>query len=233
KKVVIFSIIMQTANQKSNMFQSIFGIFLQSKHAPQKVIETLSQMGICVSIDSINTAILSLSKEAHCGIAALGRTLLTSYAYDNFDVDLKSTVHTVKKSEDMLKHLTTGLLFLLQHGITLDNLHCSKALWERSLLNPEVDSMDVTTKKGWKDLLTLHPDPLNEAGLSRQDCFNSWKILSDLIEYGPTYFHQFKDYLHLESVEMIPATKTKILASQAMDISNSMVSGNITQYLSY
>ncbi|KAG1837974.1 hypothetical protein DFJ58DRAFT_718802 [Suillus subalutaceus] len=24
----------------------------------------------------------------------------------------------------------------------------------------------VTTKKGWKDLLTLHPDPLNEAGLS-------------------------------------------------------------------
>ncbi|KAG1817860.1 hypothetical protein EV424DRAFT_1324185, partial [Suillus variegatus] len=234
KKVVIFSIIMQTANQKSNMFQSIFGIFLQSAHAPQKVIETLSWMGICVSIDSINTAVMSLSKEAHRGISALGRTLLASYAYNNFDVDLKSTVHTVDKSEHTLKHLTAGLLFPLQHGTTLDNLHCSKALWERLLLNPQVDSMDTATKKGWKDLLTIHPDHLNEAGLSRRDRFNSWKILSDLIEYdnGPTYFHQFKDRLgHLESVEMIPVAKTKILASRAMDISNSTVSGNINSVL--
>ncbi|KAG2074484.1 hypothetical protein BDR04DRAFT_1126807 [Suillus decipiens] len=161
KKVVIFSIIMQTANQKSNACQSIFGIFLQSAHTPQKVIETLSRMGICVSVDSINTAVMSLSKEAHRGILTLGRTLLASYVYDNFDVDLKSTVHTYT-----LKHLTAGLLFPLQHGITLENLRCSKALWERSLLNPQVNSMDMTTKKGWKDLLTLHPDPLNEAGLN-------------------------------------------------------------------
>ncbi|KAG2140009.1 hypothetical protein BD769DRAFT_1288794, partial [Suillus cothurnatus] len=136
KKVIIFSIIMQTANQKSNVFQSIFGIFLQSTHTPQKVIETLLWMGICVSVDSINTAVMSLSKEAHRGISTLGQMLLASYAYNNFDVDLKSTVHTADKSEDMLKHLTTGLLFPLQHGITLENLHCSKALWERSLLNP-------------------------------------------------------------------------------------------------
>ncbi|KAG1809074.1 uncharacterized protein BJ212DRAFT_1448833 [Suillus subaureus] len=169
---------MQTANQKSNMFQSIFSIFLQSAHTPQKVIKMLSWMGICVSIDSINTTILSLSKEAHHGISALGWTLLASYAYNNFDVDLKSTVHT--------------------HGIALENLYCSEALWERSLLNPEVDSMD---------------------------------ILSDLIKYGPTYFHQFKDHLHLESVEMIPVTKTNILASQVMDISNSMVSGDINSVL--
>ncbi|KAG2030298.1 hypothetical protein BDR03DRAFT_824581, partial [Suillus americanus] len=113
KKVIIFSIIMQTVNQKSNTFQSIFSIFLQSAHAPQNVIETLLQMGICVSVNLINTAIMSLSKEAHRSISALGQTLLASYAYNNFDVDLKSTVHTVDKSEDMLKHLTTGLLFLL------------------------------------------------------------------------------------------------------------------------
>jgi hypothetical protein len=157
---------MQTANQKSNAFQSIFGIFLQSAHTPQKVIETLSRMGICVSVDSINTAVMSLSKEAHHGISTLGWMLLTSYMYNNFDVDLKSTVHTADKSEDTLKHLTAGLLFPLQHGITLENLRCLKALWERSLLNLQVNSMDMTTKKGWKDLLTLHPDPLNEAGLS-------------------------------------------------------------------
>ncbi|KAG0704806.1 hypothetical protein DFH29DRAFT_783663, partial [Suillus ampliporus] len=136
KKVMIFSIIMQTVNQKSKSFQSIFSIFLQSAHAPQKVIDTLSRMGICVSVDSINAAVVSLSKEAHCGISALGRTLLASYAYDNFEVDLKSTIHTVDKSEDTLKHLTAGLLFPLQHGVTLNDLHCSKALWETSLLNP-------------------------------------------------------------------------------------------------
>ncbi|KAG2029198.1 hypothetical protein BDR03DRAFT_936873 [Suillus americanus] len=223
---------MQTANQKSNTFQSIFGIFLQSVHAPQKVIETLSRMGICVSVDSINTAVLSLSKEAHHGISALGQTLLASYAYDNFDVDLKSTVHTVDKSEDTLKHLTAGLLFPLQHGITLNDLRCSNALWETSPLNPQVESVDITSKKGWKDLLTLHPDPLNEAGLSMRDRFNAWKILSDLIEFGPTYFRQFKDRLrHPESVEIIPSTKTPILASRAMDISNSTVSGNINSVL--
>ncbi|KAG1724797.1 hypothetical protein EDB19DRAFT_1644354, partial [Suillus lakei] len=154
-------------NQKSNTFQSIFGIFLQAAHTPQKVIETLSRMGICVSVDSINTAISSLSKEAHRGISAPGQTLLKSYAYNNFNVDLKSTVHTVNKSEDTLKHLTAGLLLPLQHGITLNNLRCLNTLWETSPLNPQVKSVDITSKKGWKDLLTLHPDPLNEAGLSR------------------------------------------------------------------
>jgi len=139
-------------------FKASLGSFC-SPHTPQKVIETLSQMGICISVDSINTAVMSLSKKAHCGISTLGWTLLTSYTYDNFNVDLKSAVHTADKSEDMLKHLTAGLLFPLQHGITLENLHCLKALWERSLLNPQVNSMDMTTKKGWKDLLTLHPDP--------------------------------------------------------------------------
>jgi hypothetical protein len=102
---------MQTVNQKSNVFQSIFGIFLQSAHAPQKVIDTLSRMGICVSVDSINTAVVLLSREAHRGMSALGKTLLASYAYDNFDVDLKSTVHTLEKSEDTLKHLTASLLY--------------------------------------------------------------------------------------------------------------------------
>ncbi|KAG2154128.1 uncharacterized protein EDB93DRAFT_1102292 [Suillus bovinus] len=192
---------------------------ITSTHAPQKVIETLLGMGICVSVDSIKTAITS----HHCQRRLTMVFLLW---------DLKSTVHTVDKSEDTLKHLTAGLLFPLQHGITLNDLHCSKALWERLLLNTQVDSMNMTTKKGWKDLLTLHPDPLNETSLSQQDHFNSWKILSDLIEYGPTYFHQFKDCLgHLESVEMIPIAKTKILASHAMDISNSTVSGNINLVL--
>ncbi|KAG2030607.1 hypothetical protein BDR03DRAFT_936609 [Suillus americanus] len=203
-------IIMQTVNQKSNVFQSIFGIFLQSAHAPQKVIDTLSWMGICVSVDSINTAVVLLSREAHRGMSALRKTLLASYAYDNFDMDLKST-----------------------HGVTLHDLCCLKALWETSLLNPQVNHMDMSwAKKGWKDLLALHPDSLNQAGLSHRDCFNSWKILSDVIDHGPIYFRQFKEWLEdPEAVEMIPMTKTPILASRTMDISNSTVAGNIDSVL--
>ncbi|KIK72316.1 hypothetical protein PAXRUDRAFT_111408, partial [Paxillus rubicundulus Ve08.2h10] len=58
-------------------------------------------------------------------------SLLASYAYNNFDVDLKSQVLTVEKSNDSLKHLTSGLLFPLVHGVTIDDLKCSEELWKK------------------------------------------------------------------------------------------------------
>ncbi|KIJ07101.1 hypothetical protein PAXINDRAFT_35747, partial [Paxillus involutus ATCC 200175] len=58
-------------------------------------------------------------------------SLLASYAYDNFDVDLKSQVPTAEKSNDSLKHLTSGLLFPLVHGITVDDLKCPEELWKK------------------------------------------------------------------------------------------------------
>ncbi|KIM63644.1 hypothetical protein SCLCIDRAFT_38320, partial [Scleroderma citrinum Foug A] len=51
---------------------------------------------------------------------------LACYAYDNFDVDLKSHVPLAEKSTDSLKHLTSGLLFPLKHGVTIDDLKCSE-----------------------------------------------------------------------------------------------------------
>ncbi|KAG0694254.1 hypothetical protein DFH29DRAFT_1006513 [Suillus ampliporus] len=83
-------------------------------------------------------------------------------------------------------------------------------------------------KKGWADLLILHVDTPDDSGLSRRDRFNSWKFLSDLISYGPPYFSQFRDKLHEpEAIEAIPVTKMPIIATSAMDISNSTVIGNI------
>ncbi|KAG1882355.1 hypothetical protein F4604DRAFT_1546252, partial [Suillus subluteus] len=46
KKVVIISIMMQSVQPKSNALQSIIGIFLQSAHTPQNVIDTLARIGI-------------------------------------------------------------------------------------------------------------------------------------------------------------------------------------------
>ncbi|KAG1846521.1 hypothetical protein C8R48DRAFT_616294, partial [Suillus tomentosus] len=210
-----------------NALQSIFGIFLQSMHTPQRVIETLSRMGVSISVHAINAAITSLSAESRHAIQALGQTLLAAYAYDNFDVDLKKTVHTVGESEDMLIHLTSGLLFPLQHGVTCKDLRCSSTLWENSSLNPHVNT-STALKDRWKDPLNLHSDPLDATGLSHRDHFNSWKMLSDLVNFGPPYFCQFKDQLcDPETVEAIPVIKTPILAARAMHVCNSTASGNI------
>ncbi|KIM60417.1 hypothetical protein SCLCIDRAFT_124248 [Scleroderma citrinum Foug A] len=113
----------------------------------------------------IHTAVHSLSAESHHAIWQLGQTLLTGYAYNNFDVDLKSTNHTVKHSTDTLKHLTSGLLFPLVHGVVQDDLCCSQTLWERSPLNPQVDQLNLGPQRGWENLLSIHHDLPDEAGL--------------------------------------------------------------------
>ncbi|KIJ12627.1 hypothetical protein PAXINDRAFT_82532, partial [Paxillus involutus ATCC 200175] len=77
----------------------------------------------------INCAIRSLSAESQQNLHVLGQSLLASYAYDNFDVNLKLHVPTAEKSNDSLKHLTSGLLFPLVHGITTNDLRCSEELW--------------------------------------------------------------------------------------------------------
>ncbi|EGN96642.1 hypothetical protein SERLA73DRAFT_15258, partial [Serpula lacrymans var. lacrymans S7.3] len=113
KKVVILSIMMQSTNQKSDALQSVIGIFLQSSHSPEKVIDAMACIGVSISQSAIHSAIWSLLAESHRNICALGKTMLASYAYANFDVDLKSHQPVAKKSSDTLKHLTLGLLFPL------------------------------------------------------------------------------------------------------------------------
>ncbi|EGN96910.1 hypothetical protein SERLA73DRAFT_140755, partial [Serpula lacrymans var. lacrymans S7.3] len=61
----------------------------------------------------------------------LGQTLFALYAYDNFDDNLKTSASTIELSTDSLKHLTSGLLFPLQHGVSQVNLKCSHALWKQ------------------------------------------------------------------------------------------------------
>ncbi|KAG2120928.1 uncharacterized protein F5147DRAFT_766804 [Suillus discolor] len=230
KCVVILGILMQSTNRRSNALQSILGIFLQSTHTPQKVIDTLACIGISISTDSINAAIRSLSTESQNTLQTLGKSLLASYAYDNFDVDLKSQVPLAEKSNDSLKHLTSGLLFPLQHGVTADDLKCSEELWRQSALNSHVPLSTLPPKRSWKDLLRIHPESKDNSTpqLSRRDQFNARMFLLDLCEHGPEYFRQFQSEIpKLDAVEEIPLVKTSITAARAMDINNSTVSGNI------
>jgi len=102
---------MQSIKPKLNALQSIIRIFLQSVHTPQNVIDTLARIGISISTNAINAVVKSLSTESQITIWNLGQTLLTSYAYDNFNVNLKSHVPLAENSNDSLKHLTSGLIF--------------------------------------------------------------------------------------------------------------------------
>lgn len=220
---------MQGTNQKANALQSVLGFFLQSSHTPQKVIETLSRIGISVSVETIAAAVHSLSAESQSQIQELGKSRLACYAYDNFDVDLKSHVPLAEKSTDSLKHLTSGLLFPLEHGVTIDDLKCSEELWKKSPLNPNPSA--PIPKPSWRNLLSLHPEQgvLSQHDLTRHECFNSWLFLMDLCTHGPPYFHQFHTQISQPKViEEIPLTgKTRLVPARAMDINNSTVSGNI------
>ena len=210
----------------------MLGFFFQSMHVPQKVIKTLAHIGISISNKSITTATRALSVQSQSKLRELGQSLLAAYAYDNFDVDLKSYVSVVEKTSTSLKHLTSGLLFPLAHGVTTDHLKCSAELWKKSLLNAEAKEEDLPPKRTWQDLLVLHPEssstPQTSPFLSHRNKFNSWIFLYDLCTNGPSYFHQFKPFLHEPDViEKIPLLKTPLTPACAMDINNSTVSGNI------
>ncbi|KAG1805966.1 uncharacterized protein BJ212DRAFT_1283060 [Suillus subaureus] len=182
-------------------------------------------MGVSVSVNAIFAATHSLSAQTHHTLCSLGQSLLAAYAYDNFDIDLKSHEHKIENLNKSLKHLTSGLMFPLQHCTSQEDLKCSEELWLKSSLNLRAE---VLPKRGWKDLLSLQPDTPNSSGLTHCDHFNLWKFLFNLVTYGPPYFMQFKDQLHEpELIEGIPVIKTPTIAALAMDVSNSTVAGNI------
>lgn len=215
---------MQSSNQKANAFQSVIGIFLHSTGTPERVISALSHMGICIAQTTIHAAINSLSDNAADGIRELGQTLLAAYAYDNFDVDLKPSMPVVEKTNDTLRHMTSGLLFPLQHGATLQDLACSDELWQMSRLNP-LNYRMTTPKKTYHHLLQLFRDPVGTPSVHYT--FNVWVFLRDLIKYVEGFEYLNGQLEDPELLEAIPVEKTKIVPAYAMDVNNSTVSGNI------
>ncbi|KAF4607335.1 hypothetical protein EYR38_001396 [Pleurotus pulmonarius] len=97
RKVVLTSIMLQTTNQYCNALQSVMGIFLHSCNTPEDIIEVPARIGVSISTTSINDAVTSLSKESSTSLRRLGKTLTTSFAYDNVDIELKHTVPTLEK----------------------------------------------------------------------------------------------------------------------------------------
>jgi hypothetical protein len=197
---------MQSTNQKCNSLQALVGIFLQSCHISEQARNFLGHLGISVSATTINQAMKNLSREAYRDMQRLGSTFLTSYAYDNLDVDLPHITPSIETAtKDTLVHLTTASMFPLHHITTKADLDFSDRLRELKI-NPPIPSTipDI--------LMNLPPafNQLDSKKQSIQDRFNTWKFLADLVLYGPSQFARHKDKLgEPEEIECIPLTKTK------------------------
>lgn len=166
-------------------------------------------------------------------IQKLGRSLLAAYAYDNLDIDLKSAKPTVESAATpSLQHLTTGLLFALPHGITREDLRCSRYLWERSRLNLSLpdNRTDLAPLPEFENLLQIHAQhrTVNASGMTHRDRWNAYKFMHDLVYYGPEFFHRYCALLEVPTViDQVPLTKTRTIPARAMNVSNSSVSGNL------
>ncbi|TFK18253.1 hypothetical protein FA15DRAFT_649673 [Coprinopsis marcescibilis] len=246
KKLICTSIMMNHASQRCNSLQSVVGIFLHSCNTSETVCELLARFGLSISTTSINEAVNSLSKEAGEEARRIGQQLMVSYAYDNLDVTLKHGTPTVEQSDETLHHFTTGTLLPLNHGVTSEDLDCSKELWKTSPHNP-ANRPDPVTKKlnpntctrpeiPFECLYTVHaePDKVHPTGLTRSQRFMAWKILDDLIHHGPDYFQRFSTLNgQPEEVEKIPITKTTQTPLRIIDISPSTPSNNATALTSF
>ena len=84
-------------------------------------------------------------------LSHVGENLLITYAYDNFDILLKLLVPTIEDDTDPLKHLTSGLIFPLEHGVRPEDLRVSTELWDTgcitwfSKLENDVENVNKTT----------------------------------------------------------------------------------------
>ncbi|KAI0308804.1 hypothetical protein OF83DRAFT_1180361, partial [Amylostereum chailletii] len=205
------------------------GIFLHACNTPEKVIKTFAHAGISISPTSIHNGIRSLSNNISEEVWDLGQTLVASYAYDNFDIDFKTSIPSLDKPLESLVHLTSGLVFHLDHGVTPQDLKCSQELWARSRFNDDVAEELSPPERTVDDLLGLHPDTLFQStNMTRSARYNAWWFRYDLVHNGPEYFRQFQDRLGApEVVEQIPVTKLRHVPARAMDINQSKVSGNI------
>jgi hypothetical protein len=170
--------------------------------------ERLAHMGLSISTTAINEMVNSLLKESRTEIQMLGQTLLTSYAYENLDIDLKHAVPTIEKDPTTLIHLTSATMLPLDNTVMLEDLNCLELLWKQSCLNIKVRRGDLASLPEINNLLDIHPEAEHSLGLLRRNRFNAWMFLRDLVEHGTSYFHAFSKLLKVpEVIEQLPIKK--------------------------
>jgi hypothetical protein len=189
------------------------------------VCKFLAHAGLSISTTSINNAVTNLSRKTGSKMWELGKSLLTSYVYNNLDIDLKHSVPTLETSQDTLIHLTSGTMLPL-YKVTANDLDCSNELWAKSQLNPDI-LQSALQKVDIVELPGIHPEQDHPSGFLRDECFNAWKFLHDLLNYGPKAFQKHKtNIIKPERVDTIPLKKSSQVPNTALDVAPSTPAQN-------
>lgn len=215
---------MNSTNHRCNAFQILVGIFTHSCGTPETVREFLAHAGLSVSTTTINEAINNLARESNRRMQKHGRTLLTLYAYDNLDIDLKHSTPSFENHSATLIHLTSATMLPLSHRASLHDLKCSDELRNQLHANPDGLPVIPITQL----LAKVYPDTTRHpSGLWRRQRFNAWKFLHDLVHFGPEAFRGFRERLDKpEEIDVILPEKTTQVPMQAMDIKPSTPAEN-------
>ncbi|KIK59954.1 hypothetical protein GYMLUDRAFT_168640, partial [Collybiopsis luxurians FD-317 M1] len=84
KHTLILAILGHSTNHHFNSLQCIVGLFLESRQAPEIIVELVAHMGVSVSNSSLCNMIRSLHIKARNRLKTLP---LTNKIYDNYDID--------------------------------------------------------------------------------------------------------------------------------------------------
>lgn len=230
KTVVLISILLQSANEKCNYLQSILGIFFHSTSVPEKVIETLAHAGLSVSLTSIHNAVSSLSKEASIKIKRTVRTLTAGFAYDNFDINFKTSQPTIEHQTNFVSATSATVIPLFGVDDPMV-LRCSKALWELDPMNPapsqKPNKFDADDAKLLRELHGSADKKVPGQRMSPRLKRFAWHVRDILVRRGEHFKHLAKYLGEPESVWVIPLHKTEQVPCRAMKIKQSTTDGNI------
>ncbi|KAH9011519.1 hypothetical protein EDB83DRAFT_2580346, partial [Lactarius deliciosus] len=229
KTVVCASIILKSANKNCNYLQSIMGVFVHSANVPQRVIEVLAHAGLSISIKSIQRAVKSMSNDSALRIKESLRTLKVAIAYDNFDINFKTSEPTLTHQSSFVS-ATSATAIPLACVEDIEVLRCSEELWKKDPRNPSPLATPVVFDDF--DLVKYHlTDRYNQPSPGRdispqQEAF-AWHVREILVNHGQYFGNLSKRLGTIDSILAIPLTKTEQIPMRSMKIKQSSVDGNI------
>ncbi|KAH8987070.1 hypothetical protein EDB86DRAFT_2832403 [Lactarius hatsudake] len=106
------------------------GIFMHSANVPQCVIEVLAHAGLSISIKSIQRAVKSMSNDSAHRIKDSLRTLKVAIAYDNFNINFKTSEPTLTHQSSFVS-ATSATAIPLVCIEDIEVLRCSEELWKK------------------------------------------------------------------------------------------------------
>ena len=157
------------------------------------------------------------------------RTLKVAMAYDNFDINFKTSEPTIAHRSSFVSATSATAIPLIAVD-NLDALRCSAALWSADPRNPSPSTPHAVIDDF--DLLKFHMlDKYNRRAPGKEfspqrEAF-AWHVREILVNHGQHFAHFSGKLGAPEPVLEIPLTKTEQIPMRSMKIKQSSVDGNV------